>query len=29
MEALTKLFEDYKEKAYGAEAAKTAKLELW
>jgi diacylglycerol O-acyltransferase 2, plant len=29
MDALTKLFEDYKEKAYGAEVAKTAKLELW
>lgn len=29
MAALTKLFEDYKEEAYGAEAAKVAKLELW
>jgi hypothetical protein len=29
MAALTKLFEDYKEEAYGSEAAKVAKLELW
>lgn len=27
--ALTKLFEDHKEEAYGAEFAKTAKLEIW
>ena len=29
MSSLTALFEEHKEAAYGAEAAKTAKLELW
>ena len=29
MASLTALFEEHKEAAYGAEAAKTAKLELW